>query len=87
MTKSKKNPLKRPLTIELTLRKAPVRISAAKMDSLMMLAEEMRAVNLSEIQGTEEIREFKEILDNYRKEWAKVSLSVKALKKSLKGEV
>ena len=60
-----------------------IRISAKKMDSLLLLAEEMLSVKLSEVQRVEELRDFKAIFDNYQKEWAKVSLSVKGLKNTL----
>ncbi len=60
-----------------------VRISTAKLDSLLLQAEEMLSVKLMTSQRTINIRGINDMLDLWKKEWAKVYPDVRVLRQLL----
>lgn len=60
-----------------------IRISAAKMDSLLLQAEELLSIKLITNKFVDDIEELKAILDNWAKEWTAVFPEVKALRQYL----
>lgn len=60
-----------------------VRISTAKLDSLLLQAEELLAAKLAASQLTAELREVKATLAVWKKEWAKINSDLRAIQQRL----
>lgn len=63
-----------------------VRISTARLDSILLQAEEMLAVKLSVEQHAADLREVLALFDSYKQEWDKVSPEVRTVRKVLSQE-
>ncbi len=63
-----------------------VRISTARLDSILLQAEEMLAVKLAIEQHASDLREVLAFFDSYRQEWDKVSPEVRASRQILSQE-
>jgi len=63
-----------------------IRIDTAKLDSLLLQAEEMLSVKLAASQRAADIQDIKVSLDLWRKEWAKASPEVQTVRQLFEGK-
>ncbi|MBM3890404.1 MAG: hybrid sensor histidine kinase/response regulator, partial [Verrucomicrobia bacterium] len=78
--------VERPRPAEPPVLPETVRLATAKLDALLLEAEEMVAVKLTAAHRASDVREIEAALDQWQKEWAKVSAEARAFRQQVERE-